>query len=158
MCPTFEVLARTHSRNRRSCTPAIVDGETSCAAITRCRVGNNPNCAARASHLSCDSANQWPTFAFRSRVVRAVVPEEIRLASTRRDRGGWNGRASPGSSPDVQILQVLGELRAEVSALRSEVLGQNQQMLSRIQFLHEGLIGRIKQMREQPTLTRRRGR
>ena len=71
--------------------------------------------------------------------------------------------ASPGARParvagDAQILQVLGELRAEVSALRSEVLGQNQQMLSRIQFLHEGLIGRIKQMREQATPTRRRGR
>ena len=71
--------------------------------------------------------------------------------------------ASPGARParnagDEQILQVLGELRAEVSALRSEVLGQNQQMLSRIQFLHEGLIGRIKQMREQATPTRRRGR
>lgn len=66
-----------------------------------------------------------------------------------------------GSAPvagDEQILQVLRELRVEVSALRTEVLGQNQQMLSRIQFLHEGLIGRIKQMREQPTPTRRRGR
>ena len=61
-------------------------------------------------------------------------------------------------SGDEQILQVLRELRMEVSALRTEVLGQNQQMLSRIQFLHEGLIGRIKQMREQPTPTRRRGR
>jgi hypothetical protein len=57
---------------------------------------------------------------------------------------------------DEQILQALSELRLEVSALRSEVLGQNQQMLSRIQFLHEGLIGRIKQMREQATPTRRR--
>ena len=60
---------------------------------------------------------------------------------------------------DEQILQLLRELRAEVSALRSEVLGQNQQMLSRIQFLHEGLLGRIKQMREQAaTPLRRRGR
>jgi hypothetical protein len=59
-------------------------------------------------------------------------------------------------SADEQILQALGELRADVSALRSEVLGQNQQMLSRIQFLHEGLIGRIKQMREQGTPVRRR--
>ena len=71
---------------------------------------------------------------------------------------------SPGATPariagDEQILQLLGELRAEVSALRSEVLGQNQQMLSRIQFLHEGLLGRIKQMREQAaTPLRRRGR
>lgn len=71
---------------------------------------------------------------------------------------------SPGAKPariagDEQILQLLGELRAEVSALRSEVLGQNQQMLSRIQFLHEGLLGRIKQMREQAaTPLRRRGR
>lgn len=65
------------------------------------------------------------------------------------------GASSP-LSADEQILQLLGELRAEVSALRSEVLGQNQQMLSRMQFLHEGLIGRIKQMREQPTPIRRR--
>ncbi len=57
---------------------------------------------------------------------------------------------------DRQILQLLAELRVEVSALRSELLGQNQQMLSRIQFLHEGLMGRIKQLREQPTPTRRR--
>jgi hypothetical protein len=57
---------------------------------------------------------------------------------------------------DRQILQLLADLRVEVSALRSELLGQNQQMLSRMQFLHEGLIGRIKQLREQPTPMRRR--
>jgi hypothetical protein len=55
-----------------------------------------------------------------------------------------------------QILQVMTELRLEVSALRGELLGQNQQMLSRIQFLHEGLIGRIKQMREPHTTHHRR--
>jgi hypothetical protein len=63
--------------------------------------------------------------------------------------------AREGSSAD-QILQALAALRAEVSALRSELLGQSQQMLSRMQFLHEGLVGRIKQIREQPTQMRRR--
>jgi hypothetical protein len=92
--------------------------------------------------------------------MAVVTDERSDVAPIERDAAA---DGSPGASParvagDAQILQVLGELRAEVSALRSEVLGQNQQMLSRIQFLHEGLIGRIKQMREQATPTRRRGR
>jgi hypothetical protein len=57
---------------------------------------------------------------------------------------------------DRQILQVLTELRTEVSALRTELLGQNQQMLSRMQFLHEALLGRIKQLRESGLSVRRR--
>jgi hypothetical protein len=57
---------------------------------------------------------------------------------------------------DEHILQLLAELRVEVSALRADLLGQNQQMLSRMQFLHEGLVGRIKQIREQATPSRRR--
>ena len=81
----------------------------------------------------------------------AISPIAGDVASIEGSLGG-----SAPLSADEQILRVLGELRAEISALRSEVLGQNQQMLSRIQFLHEGLIGRIKQMREQPTQVRRR--
>lgn len=92
--------------------------------------------------------------------MAVVIDERSDIAPIERNAAV---EGSPGAGParvagDEQILQVLGELRAEVSALRSEVLGQNQQMLSRIQFLHEGLIGRIKQMREQATPTRRRGR
>ena len=89
----------------------------------------------------------------------AVVFEETTDVAPRESEAVADG--SPAAVParldgDEQILQLLGELRVEVSALRSEVLGQNQQMLSRIQFLHEGLIGRIKQMREQPPQVRRR--